>query len=104
MASMLWKTKGMMIMKMRDKLAAFVLVLAGMTLLSHGVSAVERERAPYEKVSRVVQPGQTLWDICSRLDSTEDIRDIVDRARLDNDVDEPGKLQPGQVLLIRNKR
>ena len=59
MASMLWKTKGMMIMKMRDMLAAFVLVLAGITLLSHGVSAVERERAPYEKVSRVVQTGQT---------------------------------------------
>ncbi len=29
-------------MKTHDKLAAVVLVLTGMTLLSHGVSAVER--------------------------------------------------------------
>lgn len=91
-------------MTRRKKLAAVVLVLAGMTLLSHGVDAVERERAPYESVARVVQPGQSLWDICSRLDTVEDIRDVIDRARMDNDVDDPGALQPGKVLQIRYKR
>ena len=88
-------------MKMRDKLAAVVLVLA---LLSHGASAVEREQAPYETYSRVVLPGQSLWDICSKLDSSEDIRDIIDRCRVDNDVTDPGGLQPGKVLQIRVKR
>lgn len=91
-------------MKTHDKLAAVVLVLAGLTLLSHGVSAVEREKAPYETYSRVVLPGQSLWDICSKLDSSEDIRTIIDRARMDNDVKDPGALQPGKVLQIRAKR
>lgn len=91
-------------MTMQRKLAALVLVLAGLTLLSHGVSAVEREKAPYETYSRVVLPGQSLWDICSKLDSSEDIRAIIDRARVDNDIPDPGSLQPGKVLQIRVKR
>lgn len=91
-------------MTKRKKLAAVVLVLTGMTLLSHGVDAVEQERRPYETVSRVVQPGQSLWDICSKLDSSEDIRAIIDRARVDNDVTDPGALQPGKVLMIRVKK
>ena len=91
-------------MKTHDKLAAVVLVLAGLTLLSHGVSAVEREKAPYETYYRVVLPGQSLWDICSKLKSSEDIRTIIDRCRMDNDVKDPGALQPGKVLQIRVKR
>ena len=91
-------------MTTQRKLAAVVLVLAGLTLLSHGVSAVERERTPYETYSRVVLPGQSLWDICSKLKSSEDIRTIIDRCRVDNDVDDPGALQPGKVLMIRYKR
>ena len=50
-------------MTMQRKMTAVVLVLAGLTLLSHGVSAVEREKAPYEIYSRVVLTGQSLWDI-----------------------------------------
>lgn len=91
-------------MTMQRKMTAVVLVLAGLTLLSHGVSAVEREKAPYEIYSRVVLPGQSLWDICSKLDSSEDIRAIIDRCRVDNDIPDPGALQPGKVLQIRVKR
>lgn len=91
-------------MNKRNKLAAVVLVLCGLTLLSHGVDAVEQEQRPYKIVSRVVQPGQSLWDICSRLDSSEDIRVIIDRCRVDNDITDPGSLQPGRVITIRYKR
>lgn len=91
-------------MTKRKKLAAVVLVLCGLTLVSHGVDAVEQEQRPEKMVSRVVLPGQSLWDICSKLDSSEDIRDIIDRARVDNDVTDPGTLQPGKVLQIRVKR
>lgn len=91
-------------MTKRKKLAAIVLVLTCMTILSHGVDAVEREQRPYKMVSRVVQPGQSLWDICSRLDSSEDIRVIIDRVRLDNDIKDPGALKPGQVITIRVKK
>lgn len=91
-------------MDKRSKLAAVVLVLCGLTLVSHGVDAVEQEQRPYKMVSRVVQPGQSLWDICAKLDSTEDIRIIIDRVRVDNDITDPGSLQPGRVITIRFKR
>lgn len=91
-------------MRKADKIAAILMVVSALTLLSHGVSAVEREQAPYEIYSRVVLPGQSLWDICSKLDSSEDIRTIIDRCRVDNDIPDPGVLQPGKVLQIRAKR
>lgn len=91
-------------MSKRSKLAAVVLCLCGLTLVSHGVDAVEQEEKPCKMVSRVVQPGQSLWDICSRLDSSEDIRTIIDRTRVDNDITDPGSLQPGRVITIRYKR
>lgn len=58
----------------------------------------------YTSYSRVVQKGQTLWDICSKLDSSEDIRDIIARCRMDNSINDPGILQPGTILLIRVKK
>lgn len=95
-------------MRTADKIAAVVLVVSGLTLLSPGADALtaqtERPASEYDTVSRVVLPGQSLWDICSKLDSSEDIRDIIDRARADNDVTDPGTLQPGKVLQIRVKR
>lgn len=95
-------------MRTADKIAAVVLVVSGLTLLSHGAGALtaqtERPASEYDTVARVVMPGQSLWDICSKLDSSEDIRDIIDRARVDNDVTDPGTLQPGKVLQIRVKR
>lgn len=87
-----------------NKLAAVVLVLCGLTLVSHGVDAVEQEQRPYKMVSRRVMAGQSLWDICSRLDSSEDIRVIIDRTRVDNDITDPGSLQPGRVITIRFKQ
>ena len=91
-------------MNKRNKLAAVVLVLCGLALVSHGVDAVEQEQRPYEMVSRRVMPGQSLWDICSRLDSSEDIRVIIDRTRVDNDITDAGSLQPGRVITIRYKQ
>lgn len=91
-------------MELNKVCAAAVIVLSAITMACHAGQAVEREQRPYETVSRVVQPGQSLWDICARLNSSEDIRAIIDRARVDNDVDNPGELQPGKVLMIRYKR
>lgn len=95
-------------MRTVDKIAAVVLVISGLTLLSHGADVLmaqtERPAPEYDTVARVVQPGQSLWDICSKLDSSEDIRTIIDRCRMDNDVTDPGTLQPGKVLQIRVKR
>ena len=95
-------------MRTVDKIAAVILVASGLTLLSHGADVLmghaEPQTPEYRVYSRVVQPGQSLWDICARLNSSEDIRTIIDRCRMDNDVDDPGSLQPGKVLQIRAKR
>lgn len=85
--------------------AVAVIALSALTMACHAGQAVQERRNPqYTMVSRVVQPGQSLWDICARLNSSEDIRAIIDRARVDNDVDDPGAMQPGKVLMIRYKR
>lgn len=90
-----WKSKG----------AALVIALSAITLAGHAVSAVNEIQHPqYNCYSRVVLPGQSLWDICAKLDTSEDIREVIDRARTDNDVTDPGKLQPGKVLMIRVKK
>lgn len=95
-------------MRTVDKIAGVILVVSGLTLLSHGADALmaqtERPATEYDTVSRVVLPGQSLWDICSKLDTSEDIREVIDRARTDNDVADPGALQPGKVLMIRVKK
>lgn len=64
----------------------------------------DKEQAQFAYYSRRVFPGQTLWGICSKLDTKEDLREVIDRARLDNDIKNPGSLQPGQVILIRVKK
>ncbi len=91
-----WKARG----------AALVIALSAITVAGHAVSAVNEIQQPkqYTCYSRVVLPGQSLWDICSKLDTSEDIREVIDRARTDNDVTDPGALQPGKVLMIRVKK
>lgn len=85
--------------------AVAVIGLSALTMACHAGQAVQERRNPqYTMASRVVQPGQSLWDICSRLDSSEDIRAIIDRVRLDNDIKDPGALKPGQVITIRVKK
>lgn len=85
--------------------AAAVITLSAITMACHAGQAVQERKNPqYTMVSRRVMAGETLWDICARLNSSEDIRAIIDRARVDNDVDNPGALQPGKVLMIRYKR
>lgn len=88
------------------KAAAIVLALGALAVASHAVQAVAEIRQPasYTSYSRRVLPGQTLWDICGKLPyGREDLQDVIDRCRRDNDIPDPGTLQPGQVLLIRVK-
>lgn len=93
-------------MNWKARWAALVISLSAITVASHAVSAVNEIQQPkqYTCYSRVVLPGQSLWDICSKLDTSEDIREVIDRARTDNDVTDPGTLQPGKVLMIRVKK
>ena len=90
---MSWKARG----------AALVIALSAITLAGHAVSAVNEIKQPkqYTCYSRVVLPGQSLWDICSKLDTSEDIREVIDRLSTDYDVTDPVALQPVKVLMFR---
>lgn len=51
---------------------------------------------------REVKQGDTLWDICSRIATDkDDVREIVYRAKQENNIKDPGTLQPGMLVIVR---
>lgn len=94
-------------MELNKICAAAVIALGALTMACHAGQAVQEHRNPpqYTMVSRRVLPGQTLWEICSKVnDGKENLRTVIDRVRLDNNIKDPGKLQPGRVITIRIKK
>lgn len=58
----------------------------------------------YVEYHKVVNEGETLWDICSKVnDDREDVRDVIRRTVKDNNIPDVGKIQPGQKLIIHVK-
>ena len=96
----------MMTKKQRLAVVTVLATLGGIALVGALNRTVKeyRQPTPYKTVARRVMPGDTLWDICLKASKgQEDVRDVVDRARLDNDITDPGTLQIGQVITIRVK-
>lgn len=63
-------------------------------------------QAPPQLISYAVTAsrGDTLWDICSRIATEkEDVREIVYRAKQENNIKDLGELQPGQEIIVRVK-
>lgn len=51
---------------------------------------------------REVKPGDTLWDICSKIATNkEDLRKLVYQAKKDNRIQDVGNLQPGTLVIVR---
>lgn len=64
-------------------------------------------QAPPQLISYAVtaNKGDTLWDICSRIATEkEDVREIVYRAKQENNIKDPNELQPGQEIIVRVER
>ena len=64
-------------------------------------------QAPLQLISYAVtaSKGDTLWDICSRIATEkEDVREIVYRAKQENNIKDPNELQPGQEIIVRVER
>lgn len=64
-------------------------------------------QAPPQLISYAVtaNKGDTLWDICSRIATEkDDVREIVYRAKQENDIKDPNELQPGQEIIVRVER
>lgn len=93
-------------MKLNAICGGTVIALGALAMACYAGQAVQERRNPqYTMVSRRVMTGETLWDICSKVNhGKEDIWAVIDRCRLDNDIKDPGTLQPGQVITIRVKK
>lgn len=93
-------------MKLNATCGGAVIALGVLTMACYAGQAVQEQRTPqYTIVSRRVITGETLWEICSKVNhGKEDIWAVIDRCRLDNDIKDPGTLQPGQVITIRVKK
>lgn len=64
-------------------------------------------QAPPQLISYAVtaNKGDTLWDICSRIATEkDDVREIVYRAKQENNIKDPGTLEPGQEIIVRVER
>lgn len=64
-------------------------------------------QAPPQLISYAVTAnrGDTLWDICSRIATEkDDVREIVYRAKQENNIKAPGTLEPGQEIIVRVER
>nr|DAN09895.1 MAG TPA: Lysin motif [Caudoviricetes sp.] len=64
-------------------------------------------QAPPPMMSYVVtaNKGDTLWDICSKITTEkEDVREIISRTRKENNIKDPGALQPGQEIIVKVER
>lgn len=64
-------------------------------------------QAPPQLISYAVTANKedTLWDICSKIATErDDVREIVYRAKQENNIKNPGELQPGQEIIVRVER
>ncbi len=85
--------------RLRRKRAAAILVLLFLALGACG--ALGQSEPEYDTYQRLVRQGDTLWDICSKInDDREDVRIMIDRTMDRNHITDAGKIQPGQKLLI----
>lgn len=93
-------------MELNKICAAAVIIMGALTMACHAGQAVQERRNPqYTMVSRRVMAGETLWEICSKVNQgREDVWEVIDRVRLDNDIKDPGALEPGQIITIRVKK
>lgn len=48
------------------------------------------------------EAGDTIWSLCAKVASDEDcMQELVYRTMQENQIDKPGELQPGRVIIIR---
>ena len=51
-----------------------------------------------------ISKGETLWDVCDRISGgRENLQELVWRTAKENNIKDPGTLQPGQEIIIKVK-
>lgn len=58
----------------------------------------------YIEYHTVVNEGETVWDICSKINNNrEDVRSVIYRTMKANHISDAGNLHPGQLIVVRVK-
>lgn len=51
-----------------------------------------------------IAAGDTLWDVCAKVASNKDnLQELVYNTMRENNISDPGSLQPGEEIIIRVK-
>lgn len=51
-----------------------------------------------------ISKGETLWDVCDRVSGgQENLQELVWRTAKENNIKDPGTLQPGQEIIVKVK-
>ncbi len=82
------------------------LALAATLASGMGYSYYQEQQHPTKLVEyrKEVETGDTLWSICSSIATNkEDMGKLVWQTMRDNNIDHPGELQPGTVVIIKVK-
>lgn len=80
-----------------------VTALAVLITLSIGVAASSTDDNLVE-YRKEVAPGDTLWDVCAKVASNKDnLQELVYNTMKENNISDPGSLQPGKEIIIRVK-
>lgn len=88
---------------MRIKWKKIMATLAIPAAIAAGVYAYEppAERIEYRTEA---EQGDTIWSLCAKVASDEDcMEELVYRTMQENQISDPGALQPGTLVIIRVK-
>ena len=79
----------------------FLIVFIAVVLLAG--YAVQLE-APAISYAVNISKGETLWDVCDRISGVRDnLQELVWRTAKENNIKDPGTLQPGQEIVVKVK-
>lgn len=77
-----------------------MLIVVGIVFISAVFWVALQPKPEYEMVEVVIRPGDTLWGLARQYAPDMDPREAVYIIRNANDGLDPGRLQPGDVVLI----
>lgn len=76
-------------------------IVAGSVNAYNYITRPEPEIIEYQKE---VEQGETVWSICAKIATNEeDLAKLVWQTCKDNHIEDPGKVQPGTLLIVRVK-
>nr|DAD70228.1 MAG TPA: cell division suppressor protein [Siphoviridae sp. ctXPh6]DAV52545.1 MAG TPA: cell division suppressor protein [Caudoviricetes sp.] len=77
-----------------------IVFIAGVLLAGYAV----QPELPSISYAVNISKGETLWDVCDRVSGgRENLQELVWRTAKENNIKDPGTLQPGQELIIKVK-